>query len=159
MANNNKQSQRVTAAERRLAILELTKAGYSERAIAEMKNVSRGLVHRDLKRVLKDMAKEYSDVADDVRTMQMERYSELLSRWWPAAMRQNPDEKATKMVMDILKRISEINGVIPDKPLVNIDNRQVHINEVQGEIVFSVESANFDDDETKLIEGEVLEAK
>ena len=74
-------------------------------------------------------------------------------------MREVPDEKATKMVLDILKRISEINGVIPDKPLVNIDNRQVHINEVQGEIVFSVESANFDDDETKLIEGEVLEAK
>ena len=68
----------------------------------------------------------------------MERYTTLLSRWWPQALA--ADETATKMVLSIMHRISEINGVIPDKPLITIDQRSIQL--TQGEVTFSIEAAS-----------------
>ena len=131
-------SDRVTAETRRYQMLELTKAGATERQIADTLGVARSLVHRDLKKVLEDLAKTYSRTADSVRAMQMERYSTLLSRWWPQALA--GDEAATNMVMKIMHRISEINGVIPKEPLITIDQRAIHL--TQGEVTFSIEAAS-----------------
>ena len=50
------------------------------------------------------------------------------------------DEAATKMVLQIMHRISEINGVIPDKPLITIDQRSIQL--TQGEVTFSIEAAS-----------------
>ena len=129
---------RVAAEARRYQILELTKAGATERQIAETLHISRGLVHKDITRVLNDLAQKYSGMADQVRGLQMERYSTLLSRWWSQAL--NGDEAATKMVLQIMHRISEINGVIPDKPLITIDQRSISL--TQGEVTFSIEAAS-----------------
>ena len=119
-------------------MLELTKAGATERQIAEALGVSRGLVNRDVKAILKELAKSYSRTADSVRALQMERYTTLLSKWWPQAL--TGDEAATKMVLQIMHRISEINGVIPNEPLITIDQRSISL--TQGEVTFNIEAAS-----------------
>jgi len=121
---------------RRYQMLELYKGGATERQIAEALSVDRGTVHRSIKRALSDLAEKYSGMADQIRGLQMERYTTLLSRWWPQALA--GDETATKMVMSIMHRISEINGVIPKEPLLTIDHRAVHY----GEVTFNIEAAH-----------------
>jgi hypothetical protein len=129
---------RVNAETRRYQMLELYKGGATERQIAEVLQVDRALVHRDIKRVLRELAEKYANVADEIRGLQMERYTTLLQRWWQPAV--GGDEHATKMVLQIMHRISEINGVIPDKPLISIDQRSIQLQ--QGEVTFSIEAAS-----------------
>ena len=129
---------RINAETRRYQMLELTKAGATERQIAEALGVSKGLVHRDVKAVLQELAKTYSRTADNVRALQMDRYMTLLSKWWPQAL--TGDEAATKMVLQIMHRISEINGVIPNEPLITIDQRSISL--TQGEVTFNIEAAS-----------------
>ena len=129
---------RVNAETRRYQMLELYKGGATERQIAEVLQVDRALVHRDIKRVLRELAEKYANVADEIRGLQMERYTTLLQRWWQPAVA--GDEHATKMVLQIMHRISEINGVIPDKPLISIDQRSIQLQ--QGEVTFSIEAAS-----------------
>ena len=137
--NSAPSGQRRAAAEiRRYKALELYKGGATEPQIAEALGVDKALVHRDIKRVLNDLAERHVGVAEQVRGLQMERYTTLLSRWWPGAL--NGDEASTKMVLSILHRISEINGVIPDRPLITIDQRSINL--TQGEITFSSEAAS-----------------
>ena len=130
--------RRAVAETRRYKMLELYKGGATETQIAEALGVDKALVHRGIKRVLSDLAEKHAGVADQVRGLQMERYTTLLSRWWPGALA--GDEASTKMVLSILHRISEINGVIPDRPLITIDQRSINL--TQGEITFSIEAAS-----------------
>lgn len=123
---------------RRYQMLELYKGGATERQIGETLGVDKGQVHREIKRVLSDLAEKYSGMADQIRGLQMERYTTLLARWWPQALA--ADETATRMVMSILHRISEINGVIPKEPLITIDQRSIQL--AQGEVTFSIEAAS-----------------
>ena len=123
---------------RRYQMLELYKGGATERQIGETLGVDKAQVHREIKRVLSDLAEKYSGMADQIRGLQMERYTTLLARWWPQAL--NADETATRMVMSILHRISEINGVIPKEPLITIDQRSIQL--AQGEVTFSIEAAS-----------------
>jgi|TARA_R110002020_G_scaffold273457_5_gene488629 hypothetical protein len=123
---------------RRYEMLELYKGGATEREIAAILGVDRALVHREIKRVLNDLAEKYANIADEIRGLQMERYTTLLSRWWGGALQ--GDEAATRTVLQIMHRISEINGVIPDKPLISIDQRSVQLS--QGEVTFSIEAAS-----------------
>ena len=133
-------AQRIAAETRRYQMLELAKAGATERQIADTLGVARSLVHREIKRVLGDLAQAASHAADSVRALQMERYTTLLSRWWPQAL--NGDLEATRMVMSVMHRISEINGVIPKEPLISIDQRSIHLTD--GEVTFSIEAASSD---------------
>ena len=137
-ALNPTKAMRVTAETRRYQMLELTKAGATERQIAEALGVSKGLVHRDVKTVLQELAKTHSRTADSVRALQMDRYMTLLSKWWPQAL--TGDEVATNMVLKIMHRISEINGVIPNEPMITIDQRSVSL--TQGEVTFNIEAAS-----------------
>ena len=129
---------RAAAEVRRYQTLELYKGGATEKQIAETLGVSKALVHKDIKRVLSDLAHKYMGMADAIRALQMDRYNTLLSRWWPQAL--NGDAEATRMVMSIMHRISEINGVIPKEPLITIDQRSIHL--TQGEVTFSIEAAS-----------------
>ena len=129
---------RAAAETRRYQTLELYKGGATEKQIAETLGVSKALVHKDIKRVLSDLADRHAGMADAIRALQMDRYSTLLSRWWPQAL--SGDVEATKMVMSIMHRISEINGVIPKEPLITIDQRSIHL--TQGEVTFSIEAAS-----------------
>jgi len=123
---------------RRYQMLELYKGGATEKQIGETLGVDKSQVHRDIKRVLNDLAEKYSGMADQMRGLQMERYTTLLSRWWPQALA--GDETATNMILKIMHRISEINGVIPKEPLITIDQRAIHM--TQGEVTFSIEAAS-----------------
>ena len=116
---------RAKAEVRRYETLELFKGGKTEVAIAEKLGVSKGLVHKDLKRVLGDLAKLSSRTADSVRAVQMERYMTLLSRWWPQAI--NGDAEATRMVLSIMARIDIINGIIPDRPMIDMRTQTIQV--------------------------------
>ena len=110
-------SQQVNAEIRRYQAVQLKVAGASERAIAEQLGVSRGLVHRDIKRVLGELAEQSVGAADEVRALQMERYTQLLLSWWQSA---KSTSEGLKSVMQIMGRIDSINGLIPNRPLINM---------------------------------------
>ena len=142
MSNNpavaNGQKERANA--RRYRILQSLLAGASERQIAEQEGVSRSLVHRDKKKVLSDLAKQHVGLAEEVRSVQMERYNQLMLRWWQRAMQ--GDAEATNMILRIMKEINVINGVIPDKPLFALNQQSIYMN--QAPVTFRIE-ANDDD--------------
>ena len=156
--------KKVTAEERRYKMLELTKAGRTEKQIAEELGVARSLVNRDVRRVLDELAKSATRTADSVRAMQMERYVALLSRWWPLAMKD--DAEATTMVLRIMKQIDVINGIIPDRPLIDMRTQTIQVGEGMGlmELARAIENGNNntgvegvsteDSDESFLVSGE-----
>jgi hypothetical protein len=128
---NPTKGMRVTAEVRRYQMLELTKAGRTEKEIAEALGVARSLVNRDVKRVLDDLARSATRTADAVRALQMERYLALLSRWWLPAMQ--GDAEASRMVLSIMSRIDTINGIIPDRPLIDMSVTQtIQVGEGMG---------------------------
>ena len=128
--NNPTKAMRVTAETRRYQMLELTKAGRTEREIAEELGVARSLVNRDVRRVLGELARSATRTADAVRALQMERYLALLSRWWRPAMQ--GDAEATRMVLSIMSRIDTINGIIPDRPLIDMRTQTIQVGEGMG---------------------------
>jgi len=112
-------------------MLELVKAGYTERQIAERMGVARSLVHVDIKRVLGELARLSTHTADNVRSVQMERYTALLAKWWPLAL--EGDEAATVMALKIMSRIDAVNGIIPDRPLIDMSVTQtIQVGEGMG---------------------------
>ena len=124
-------AMRVTAETRRYQMLELTKAGRTEKEIAEELGVARSLVNKDVKRVLDELARSATRTADSVRALQMERYVMLLARWWERAM--DADAEATTMVLRIMRQIDVINGIIPDRPLIDMSVTQtVQVGEGMG---------------------------
>ena len=127
---NPTKAMRVTAETRRYQMLELTKAGRTEKEIAEHLGVARSLVTKDVKRVLDELARSATRTADAVRAIQMERYLALLSRWWLPAMQ--GDAEATRMVLSIMARIDTINGIIPDRPLIDMRTQTIQVGEGMG---------------------------
>lgn len=111
------------AQQRRYRILQSVLAGASERQIAEQEGVARSLINRDKKKVLADLAKEHVGLADEVRSVQMERYNQIMLRWWQRAM--SGDIEATNIILRVMKEINTINGVIPDKPLISFNQLNV----------------------------------
>jgi predicted DNA-binding protein (UPF0251 family) len=120
---------RVAAETRRYEVLELVKAGQTEREIAARMGVARSLIHNDIKRVLGDLARASMRTADNVRSVQMERYTGLLARWWPLAL--EGDEAATMTTLKIMARIDVINGIVPDRPLISM-TQNVQVGESLG---------------------------
>ena len=118
MATYGQSSQKqFVANQRRFRVLKSVLAGASERQIAEREGVSASLIHKDKRKVLSDLAKEHVGLADEVRAVQMERYNQLMLRWWGGAMQ--GDKEATDVVLRVMKEINVINGIIPDKPLIS----------------------------------------
>ena len=116
-------AMQVNAQQRRYRVLQAVLAGASERQIAEQEGVARSLINRDKKKVLSDLAKEHIGLADEVRSVQMERYNQIMLRWWQRAM--SGDKEATDVILRVMKEINVINGVIPDKPLISFNQLNV----------------------------------
>lgn len=149
MANkNHSNGSREIATMRRYRILQATLAGASERQIAEQEGVARSLVHRDKKKVLEDLAKAHEGLADEVRSVQMERYNQLLLRHWQNAM--SGDGRATDLVLRIMKEINVICGVIPDKPMFTLNQNSVFMN--QSPVTFRIETYDDSDSSTDVSE-------
>jgi hypothetical protein len=115
MAGNN--TVEVSAEVRRYQVIQLKVAGATERAIAEQLGVSHSLVHKDVRRALSELADTASGAADELRALQMERYNQLLLSWWQVA-KSNPE--GIRWVLQIMGRIDAINGLIPNRPMINM---------------------------------------
>ncbi len=138
---------------RRYRILEMKLAGATERQIAEREGISHGLVNRDVQKILGDMAKQNVGNADQMRALQMERYNALLLRQWQLAMA--GDKDAITIVLRLLDRINQINGIIPDRPLINMSLEQNMMAINNGPVTFKIETAS-DDTDTNISETESI---
>ena len=138
---------------RRYRILEMKLAGAPARQIAEREGISHGLVNRDVQKILGDMAKQNVGNADQMRALQMERYNALLLRQWQLAMA--GDKDAITIVLRLLDRINQINGIIPDRPLINMSLEQHMMAINNGPVTFKIETAS-DDTDTNISETESI---
>jgi hypothetical protein len=66
------------------------------------------------------------------------RYEELFHAYYDQAIA--GDTEATKIVVGIMEGVAKINGVIPDRSLVTVDQRALHLD--RGEVTFSIEAAS-----------------
>ena len=131
-------SKRAEVTVRRHKALELKIAGHSDRAIARILDVDVSTAHRDVKNVLEAMAREHAEEAANLRALLNIRYEELFHAYYDQAV--GGDVEATKIVVGIMERVAKINGVIPDRSLVTVDQRSVHL--ADGEVTFNIEAAS-----------------
>ena len=133
---------------RRFELLQAAKAGTSQKRIAEVLGVSQQYVSQETRKILDVLARENSDAADKVRALQNERLTHLIQAYWSKAIgyvdasgnRIEPDLKHGEFLLKVLDRVSAINGVIPDQPLINIDQRSITV--ADKEMTFSIERAS-----------------
>ncbi len=84
------------------------------------------------------MAREHAEEAANLRALLNIRYEELFNAYYDQAIA--GDTEATKIVVGIMERVAKINGVIPDRSLVTVDQRSVHL--ADGEVTFNIEAAS-----------------
>jgi hypothetical protein len=120
---------RITAELRRSQVLQLKQAGASEQAIAEQLGVSKTQINNDVKRRLAEIRRDDTEAVEQEYTLQKSRYERLLLRWWSQAT--GPDDtqaaRATGIVLDILRRLDTIGGLIPEKPLIQLQQQNVMV--------------------------------
>ena len=114
-------SKRAEITVRRHRALDLKIAGHSDRAIARILDVDVSTAHRDVKNLLEDLAKKHLEEAANLRALLNLRYEELFHAYYDQAI--SGDTEATKIVVGIMDRVAKINGVIPDRSLVTVDQR------------------------------------
>ena len=120
----------LAAENRRSQVMQMKMAGATEVAIAEQVGVSKTQVHNDIQRRLAEVRRDDKEAVQQEYNLQRTRYERLLLRWWSQAIGSD-DEQATtgtRMVLDILRRLDTIGGLIPDKPLIQFNqfNQQVN---------------------------------
>ena len=120
-------SKRVQIELRRFKALELKVKGYSDRAIARELGVGVATAYGDVKKVLEDLARKHIDSAANLRALLNLRYESLFLAYYDQAV--SGDTEAARMVMGIMDRVAKINGVIPDKSLVTVDQRAMKFDE------------------------------
>ena len=120
---------RIAAELRRSQVLQLKQAGASEQAIADQLGVSKTQINNDVKRRLAEVRKGDTEAVEQEYTLQKSRYERLLLRWWSQAT--GPDDnqaaRATGIVLDILRRLDTIGGLIPEKPLIQLQQQNVMV--------------------------------
>jgi hypothetical protein len=120
---------RIAAELRRSQVLQLKQAGASEQAIADQLGVSKTQINNDVKRRLAEIRKDDTEAVEQEYTLQKSRYERLLLRWWSQAT--GPDDtqaaRATGIVLDILRRLDTIGGLIPEKPLIQLQQQNVMV--------------------------------
>ena len=120
---------RITAELRRSQVLQLKQAGASEQAIADQLGVSKTQINNDVKRRLAEIKKSDTEAVEQEYTLQKSRYERLLLRWWSQATGSDDTQaaRATGIVLDILRRLDTIGGLVPDKPLIQIQQQNVMV--------------------------------
>jgi len=143
---------RITAELRRSQVLQLKQAGASEQAIAEQLGVSKTQINNDVKRRLAEIKKSDTEAVEQEYTLQKSRYERLLLRWWSQAT--GPDDtqaaRATGIVLDILRRLDTIGGLIPEKPLIQLQQQNVMV----GGVTFADLLREAMDGAGQVVEGE-----
>jgi len=128
----------IKATERRYRMLELTKAGHTQREIARIEDVSHRLVATEVKRALVDMAKDMQQTAETVRDLQTGRLNKLLSVNWPDALERDP--KATDICLRVIRQIAQLHGLYPDKSTIIQQNTAQFLK--PEDFRFSIEAAS-----------------
>ena len=116
-------SKRVQIELRRFEALELKVKGYSDRAIARELGVGVATAHGDVHKILGQLAERHVDEAANLRALLNLRYETLFHSYFDQAVA--GDNEAAKTVMGILDKMAKINGLIPDKSLVTVDQRSM----------------------------------
>ena len=109
--------------------MQLKQAGASEQAIAEQLGVSKTQINNDVKRRLAEIRKGDTEAVEQEYTLQKSRYERLLLRWWSQATGSDDTQaaRATGIVLDILRRLDTIGGLVPDKPLMQFNQQNVMV--------------------------------
>ena len=119
----------LAAENRRSQVLQMKMAGATEVAIAEQVGVSKTQVHNDIQRRLAEVRRDDKEAVQQEYNLQRSRYERLLLRWWSHAT--GPDDnqaaRATGIVLDILRRLDTIGGLIPEKPLIQLQQQNVMV--------------------------------
>jgi hypothetical protein len=104
-------------------------AGATETAIAEQVGVSKTQVHNDIHRRLAEVRRDDKEAVQLEYNLQRARYERLLLRWWSQAIGPTDDQsaRATGIVLDILRRLDTIGGLIPDKPLIQLQQQNIMV--------------------------------
>ena len=113
----------IIAEARRQTVIQMKMAGETEQSIADQLGVSKAQVWNDVKRRLAEVRRDDKAAVQQEYNLQRSRYERLLLRWWSQAT--GPDDtqaaRATGIVLDILRRLDTIGGLIPDKPLIQFN--------------------------------------
>ena len=145
-------SKRVQIELRRFKALDLKVKGYSDRAIARELGVAVATAHGDVRKVLEDLARKHIEEAANLRALLNLRYESLLQTYYEPAL--TGDIESAKMVVGIMDRLAKINGVIPDKSLVTIDQRAMRFDEP---VTFRITPGSVGIDELAKLDNEEVE--
>lgn len=136
-------AKRAQVAERRRRATELILAGHTYDQVAtELKDLGykdRSHVFNDLKNARKQANRDVVQNLEEMRELTNARYERLLSGHWPAALA--GDEKAAKVVLQILAQQATLNGTNAPKDLrIQLERR----NEMEASLVTEAVLAAFD---------------
>ena len=142
----------ITAEARRQTVIQMKMAGETEQAIADQLGVSKAQVWNDVKRRLAEVRRDDKEAVQQEYNLQRARYERLLLRWWSQAT--GPDDnqaaRATGIVLDILRRLDTIGGLIPEKPLIQLQQQNVMV----GGVTFADLLREAMDGAGQIVEGE-----
>ena len=115
------------AEQRRAQVIQMKMAGETEQAIADQLGVSKAQVWNDVKRRLAEVRRDDKAAVQQEYNLQRARYERLLLRWWSQAIGPADDQsaRATGIVLDILRRLDSIGGLVPDKPLIQLQQQNI----------------------------------
>ena len=121
-------SVKINAELRRSQALQLKQSGMTMDQIAERLQVSQPQIYKDIKRRLAEVRRDDSDAVQEAYALQVSRYERLLLRWWPEAIGRDDElaSLATDKVLRILRQLDIIGGLIPDKPLIQLNTLQIN---------------------------------
>ena len=123
LQNGNK----IAAEQRRSQVIQMKMAGATEQAIADQLGVSKAQVWNDVKRRLSEVRRDDTEAVQQEYNLQKSRYERLLLRWWSQAIGADDNQaaRATGVVLDILRRLDSIGGIVPDKPLIQFQQQNI----------------------------------
>lgn len=121
-------SVKINAELRRSQALQLKQSGMTMDQIAERLQVSQPQIYKDIKRRLAEVRRDDSEAVQEAYALQVSRYERLLLRWWPEAIGRDDElaSLATDKVLRILRQLDIIGGLIPDKPLIQLNTLQIN---------------------------------
>ncbi len=128
--------KKIALAQRRHRVIQAKIEGRSEAEIAEQEGVAQYTIWKDIRAYLGEVRREDKEAVQAEYDLQRARYERLLLRWWDQAT--GPDDnqaaRATGIVLDILRCLDTIGGLIPEKPLIQLQQQNVM---VDGAVTFA----------------------
>ena len=124
--------KKIALAQRRHRVIQAKIEGRSEAEIAEQEGVAQYTIWKDIRAYLGEVRREDKEAVQAEYDLQRARYERLLLRWWDNAIGEDSDQaaRATGIVLDILRRLDTIGGLIPEKPLIQLQQQNVTVDGV-----------------------------